>query len=429
MNAHHRRNWQILLDALAKTLAEVGGEGWLVGGCLRDAALGEPADDVDVALTCEPLPLAERLAAQQPLAIGRLGHGTVRLTSRAYPDITLDLTRLHGASIASDLAARDFTVNAMALPLDARAEWFALLSGESAALPDLLDPFGGRAHLLARRLVAVGSAAFRHDPGRIIRAARLLARFGLRPDAETLRLAGEAVPLLAALSPDRLRAETALLLALPAATDGVALLADLGALAAVYLRLAGEAATHALATLRQLDRLMGVADVAPVYPALRIWSASSARRVALRLAVLHHARGDHTSAAESLWREAQAALSIEDSARRFYAARLLFERTGRGTAMAADALLVAAACALARGFPGAETLAARADTLITVYLSDRETLIPPPLLTGKDLMTTLGVAPGPALGRLLGAVRRAQLAGEISDRDEALSFARQLNDR
>ena len=97
--------------------------------------------------------------------------------------------------------------------------------------------------------------------------------------------------------------------------------------------------------------------------------------------------------------------------------------------MAADALLVAAACALARGFPGAETLAARADTLITVYLSDRETLIPPPLLTGKNLMTTLGVAPGPALGRLLGAVRRAQLAGEISDRDEALSFARQLNDR
>ncbi len=46
-------------------------------------------------------------------------------------------------------------------------------------MSDLIDPFGGRADLLARRLVAVGPDVFRHDPGRIIRAARLQARFGL----------------------------------------------------------------------------------------------------------------------------------------------------------------------------------------------------------------------------------------------------------
>jgi tRNA nucleotidyltransferase/poly(A) polymerase len=428
MNAHHRRNWQILLDALAETLAEVGGEGWLVGGCLRDAALGEPAGDVDVALTSEPLPLAERLAAQQPLAIGRLGHGTVRLTSRAYPDITLDLTRLHGASIASDLAARDFTVNAMALPLDARAEWLALSSGHRGVPPDLLDPFGGRAHLLARRLVVVGSNIFRADPGRIIRAARLRARFGLRPDAETLRLAREAVPLLATLSFDRLHGEMTPLLALHTATDGVALLADLGVLPTLYRDLTGDATIHALATLRALDRLMGVTDTSGEYPALQAWSASDTRRIAQRRMALYHADDEHERQPElsTLWQRELTTLRIMDETERLYHARLLFDGLGKDEVGAADRLLVACACALALGGADAETLAARADALVAVYLSDREQLIPLRLLTGKDLITSLGVLPGPNLGRLLHMVRLAQLMGEISERDEALALARSL---
>src|SRR5690242_13637310 len=71
-------NWSSLLDALADVLAEAGGEGWLVGGCLRDALLSIPIHDVDVAMTGEPLPVAERLAQRARLAVARLGRGTVR---------------------------------------------------------------------------------------------------------------------------------------------------------------------------------------------------------------------------------------------------------------------------------------------------------------------------------------------------------------
>jgi tRNA nucleotidyltransferase/poly(A) polymerase len=420
-------NWQTLLDSLAATLSQTACEGWLVGGCLRDALLGEPVGDVDVALTCEPLLVAERLAARLPLAIGRLGHGTVRLSPRAFPDTHLDLTQIHGGAISSDLARRDFTVNAMALPLSARAQWPAVLHGEAETMPNLLDPFDGLAHLRARQLVAVAPDAFTADPGRIIRAARLRARFRLRVDPETRQLARQAVPLLTTLSPDRVRDEMALLLALPGATDGVAALNDFGALSVLYPERDGAPAAHALATLRQLDRLMAADDNA-VYHALRTWSASDSRRIALRLAAIQHAGESHEDAPSLRWRQALAALATESETERVHAARLLFDRAGKREDPAADALLVAAACALASGTNHGESLAARADVLVAIYLSDRERLIPPPRLTGKDLIETLGLPPGPAIGRALHAVRLAQLAGEITDSEAALALARELND-
>ena len=201
-------------------------------------------------------------------------------------------------------------------------------------MSSLIDPFGGCADLLARRLVAVGPDVFRHDPGRIIRAARLLARLGLVSDSGTLQLAREAAPLLATLSTDRLREEMALLLALPAATDGVGLLDAVGALAALYPGMSGDTASHAMSTLRQLDQVIGVTGDETSYPALREWSANNIRRVALRqMALAHgcdsHEREETAPRLPRLWQRAQAALETENEGERFFAARLLFARAGK----------------------------------------------------------------------------------------------------
>ncbi|HEX6541001.1 MAG TPA: hypothetical protein VF040_04540, partial [Ktedonobacterales bacterium] len=142
-------NWHAVLEKLTRVLAKTGNEGWLVGGCLRDALLSLPIADVDVAVTSAPLAAAERLARLLPASVARLGHDTIRLVPRRAPDVHLDLTPLQGSSIADDLARRDFTVNAMALPLISRDEWTGLLDGQREDMPDLLDPFGGRGDVMA----------------------------------------------------------------------------------------------------------------------------------------------------------------------------------------------------------------------------------------------------------------------------------------
>ncbi len=67
-----------------------------------------------------------------------------------------------------------------------------------------------------------------------------------------------------------------------------------------------------------------------------------------------------------------------------------------------------------------------AEMLLTHYLERyEETIAPPPLVTGHDLMAELGLEPGPEIGRLLEALREAQAAGEVGTREEALALARQ----
>jgi tRNA nucleotidyltransferase (CCA-adding enzyme) len=84
-------------------------------------------------------------------------------------------------TVEDDLARRDFSVNAMALPL------------HSAAGDELLDPFGGRADLRARTLVALHEASFIDDPTRLFRALRYASRFDLRIAAPTARWLRAAV--------------------------------------------------------------------------------------------------------------------------------------------------------------------------------------------------------------------------------------------
>jgi Poly A polymerase head domain len=150
----------------------VGSEpAWIVGGALRDELLGRDVVDTDVA--CADPELAARLYSR--LAGGAVfplseRHGAWRVAFRG--GTTVDFTPLRG-SIEEDLATRDFTVNAMARPVEGGA---------------LADPFGGEADLEARRLRAVSPDVFASDPLRLLRAVRLEDELGFRLDPETEEL-------------------------------------------------------------------------------------------------------------------------------------------------------------------------------------------------------------------------------------------------
>jgi tRNA nucleotidyltransferase/poly(A) polymerase len=170
--------------------ALAGEEAWIVGGAVRDALLGRPLVDLDVA--CRDPRSAARAAARliggAPFALSeRWGAWRVALDDGR----TLDFTPLRGA-LEDDLATRDFTVNAIAEPL---------------AGGPRLDPFHGEEHAAGRSLRAVSDSVFTDDPLRLLRAVRLEDELGFRLDGPTEALARAAAPLVTRPAGERILGE------------------------------------------------------------------------------------------------------------------------------------------------------------------------------------------------------------------------------
>lgn len=195
---------------------------FLVGGAVRDLLLGRERADVDLVVIGDATALATALGAEvvEPherfaTAKARIdGHEVDVATAReevyrhpgALPEV------VPAATIESDLRRRDFTLNAMALPL----------RGE----PRLIDPYGGRADLEAGLLRVLHAGSFADDPTRALRAARYAARFGFRLEADTEALLRAAD--LETVSADRRRAELLRLAAEGEAVRGFELLGEWG---------------------------------------------------------------------------------------------------------------------------------------------------------------------------------------------------------
>lgn len=197
---------------------------YLVGGAVRDRLLGHGRADVDVVVVGDAAALGRALGA--PLAEHeRFGTAKVEIgghevdiagaRAESYPRPgALPVVR-PATEIEADLARRDFTINAMAVPLRGEAR--------------LIDPHGGRDDLEAGLLRVLHHDSFADDPTRAIRAARYASRFGFHPEAETERLLRAAD--LGTVSADRRRAELLRLAAEPRAAAGLRLLAGWGLLA------------------------------------------------------------------------------------------------------------------------------------------------------------------------------------------------------
>lgn len=174
---------------LAREVLE-GEEAWVVGGAIRDELLGRELVDLDIA--CREPKQAARAYAQRaggaPFPLSER-HGAWRV---ALDDgRTVDFTPLRNG-IEDDLATRDFTINAIAVPL---------AGGEPA------DPFGGRADLERRVLRVVSRSVFDDDPLRLLRAVRLEDELRLRLDDESAQLVKERAALVDRPAGERIVAE------------------------------------------------------------------------------------------------------------------------------------------------------------------------------------------------------------------------------
>src|SRR5436189_4552196 len=182
----------------------------LVGGAVRDAWLGRRPGagvDLDIAVPAGALDLSRRVATRLGGAFVPLDpeRGTGRVV---VAGVRLDVTDFRGPSLAADLAARDFTVNALAVPLRELAT--------HGAAP-IVDPTGGLADLRARRLRAPASRVLADDPLRALRGVRLEAALGFRLTRGTVAAIRAVAPALPAVAAERVRDEVLAVLGLPAA--------------------------------------------------------------------------------------------------------------------------------------------------------------------------------------------------------------------
>lgn len=195
---------------------------YLVGGAVRDLLLGRQRADIDVAVEGGVGELVRRLGGEAR-AHERFDTASVRVEGL---DVDLAATRsetyarpgalpdVRPASLAADLSRRDFTVNAMAVPL--------------AGDPELIDPHGGLEDLRRGELRVLYPGSFQDDPTRALRAARYAARYGFALEGATADLIRHAD--LSTVSRDRTEAELRKLAAEPEARRAFELLREWGLL-------------------------------------------------------------------------------------------------------------------------------------------------------------------------------------------------------
>ncbi|MEX0625029.1 MAG: CCA tRNA nucleotidyltransferase [Chloroflexota bacterium] len=433
--------------AVLTTLRDGGDEAVLVGGCVRDLVRGDEPADWDVATSAPP----ETVAGRFPGATWENPFGTVTVRDpEGGPGIEVTTYRVEagyrdrrrpdelrwGRSLADDLARRDFTINAMAWVPEATAEG----SGR------LVDPYGGAADLEAGLLRAVGDTGerFSEDALRLLRAVRLATRLDLRLDPPTEAAILAHAPDAAGLSGERIRDELMRILSDAAPPSrAFELMERLGLLGVLFPELA------ALRGVPQAKRLAGDA----LDHSLRTADALPSGDPVLRLAGLLHDVGKATSLADGhfLHHDRDGALLAEQVLLRLRAPRAEITRVGRlvrhhmfaytpdwtdaavrrfvrrvGLDLMPDLFALRAADDVASGVDetrgGWKELRERVAAVADDPLEAQQLAI-----TGDDLVTKLGIPPGPAIGRLLAALLEAVVEDPtLNSREQLLTLARAM---
>jgi poly(A) polymerase len=377
-----------------------GEETRLVGGAVRDLALGEPAFDFDLATTASTDEVIRRArAAGFKVALTGVAHGTVTIvidgraieTTTLRRDVETDGRRAKvafGRDFSADAERRDFTINALSLEPDGTVH----------------DTVGGLDDLATGRVRFIGDAnqRIREDYLRILRFFRFSARFAANGlDPEGLKAAIRAREGLARLSRERVRAELMKLIAARRAGDVVQTMGECGLLEPILGGLAYPGRLSRLIAIearrsRESDPVLRLAALSVAIP-----EDAERLRDRLRLANAEYERIRAAAAALVGLHGISAPPSREDL-------RALLFNAGREAAR--DALALAHA---ESGAPPADGAFGAADRFLA------ETPIPKLPFSGADLVAR-GVAAGPPVGQTLRAFQALWIRAGFPEEPEML---------
>jgi poly(A) polymerase len=465
--------WELTRSALA------GRRGWLVGGAVRDRALGREVADLDVVVEGDPEEAA-RAIARAARAAGGGGAACFALSERfgAWRVVArehswqVDVEQLRGGSVEADLTLRDFTVNAVAEPLEGGAP---------------LDPLGGLDDLRLGRLRLAGARAFEDDPLRVLRLVRVAVELELEPEPEVIVAARAQTGRLIEVSPERIFLELRRIIASDRALEGIQMMRDLGVAEVVLPELEAmrgveqsryhhlDVYGHTLEVLQHTIALtngLGAAEMLGEESRARVLAVLAepladgmTRGEALRWGALLHDAAKPATRAVRVWdrrvtfmghdtlgaelaHDVLARLRTSVRLRDHVAAlvrhhlRLGFlvhepQPLARGSVfdylrgcdpVEVDVTLLSICDRLAtRGAKAQEAIDAHmalAQRILVDALDWRGDGPPAPLLRGDELAAELGIALGPRVGELLAQLERARYVGEVGTREQAIAFAR-----
>lgn len=452
-------------DRLAGVLGPAdAGATWLVGGVVRDALVGRPLLDVDLATSASPERVARRIADAVEGTAFALGEdfGCWRITPRDASGgevAQFDVCALRGDTIEADLHARDFTVNAMAVPL----------VGELS----LVDVHGALADVEQERVRMVSEASLDDDPLRMLRAARLAHVLDWTVDDPTIAAIRSRASRATEPAGERTFHELTLLLVHAEARRGWRSLERLGLDAVLLPELDAcrgmrqsrfhhlDVHDHTLAVLDNCEDLLDATDFwlpLPDEPGLVRAPWTQQQRLVVLLAAICHDLGKPETRTERedgrvgfVGHDDVGRRIVDELAARWKWSSSMRRAVGQlvGTHLALGFLLhtdrsVRDRWRLRRHLgdvvPEAVVLS-MGDRLATSGLDDRRRWVrahmelarqvwadhwrevrdgvPEPLLDGMEIARAAGIDPGPRIGELVAALAEAQAVGDVATREDA----------
>lgn len=390
-------DWPVPVDALPAGTA-------LVGGAVRDALLGRLTSrpDLDFVVPAGAVDLCRRLARQLggTAVVLDAERDIARLVLRRW---TIDLACREGADLNSDLWRRDYSANAIALPLTAGTA--------------LMDPTGGLAALARGELVAVSEANLLADPLRLLRGVRLSCELGLNLDATTRHWIQAHAARLGDVAGERVLSELDKLAGLPGGEQGLMEAWDTGLLAPWGARLHPGLPLPTLGATAAMARGLAPPETASALPLARL----AALLDGPALAGLHASRRRQQQCqrlrqwASTLQQVAAGSphLSALESLSEVERLRLQRELEQDLPALLLVEPVVTASQALRRWRDGSDPL-----------------FHPRPALDGHQLQQELGLPPGRELGQLLQHLTLERAFGRIPEGNTAaIAAARQWLDQ
>ncbi|MCL0043232.1 HD domain-containing protein [Dehalococcoidia bacterium] len=482
MNELNQGSQNNFLDTIRSTLAPDLDNIYLVGGIVRDLVLGKQTNDIDIVTNADSLLTARILANRfrgdfYPLDAERyIGRALIRYGNQSW---TIDVAPING-NLTDNLRKRDFSMNAMAMPLT------------NMSTNEIIDPHGGLRDITLKKIRSLSENVFVDDPIRLLRAIRLSGELNFTLENNTASLIRLHSELLKETAQERIRDEFVRILMLPSSLPSVRLMDETGILCTVIPELTSNkniaqpkehywnVFDHNVETLGFAERII-CSNTRKDNPILKQipWkpnfsdhfkediSPGHPRYIVFKLAALLHDIAKpatktvepdgrirfigHTTNGSKVVKQIMHRLRF--SRREIELARVMvgqhlrpiqisqnWEKPSKRAIYrffrdlddaAIDTIILSFADHLAAVGPNLnndewQQHVHLAEATIDGGIEEEPVINSPRLITGHDLIKNLKMKPGPQLGRILEEVREAQFEGRITTPDEALTLATTL---